>query len=224
MPFKILIIGALCEKIGEPPLAHGSLCAIATWIQDSSFLRSELRYHYQEEEAMKKGLLVPAAIVMTFLTLGWLNNALAQTVLKAFPLDSLDNLISRDGASFDKEDSADGKGSLKIVAENPRVVNLFEVGGLDLDNARLIYRAKLKTQDLKGKAYLEMWCTFPGKGSFFSRGLTDPLSGTNGWSTREIPFFLKTGEKPELVRLNLVIDGGGTVWIDDIKLLKGPLQ
>jgi hypothetical protein len=40
----------------------------------------------------------------------------------------------------------------------------------------------------------------------------------------ETPFFLKRGEKPDNVKLNVVINGTGTVWIDDVKLLKGPLQ
>jgi len=35
---------------------------------------------------------------------------------------------------------------------------------------------------------------------------------------------LKKGQKPELVKLNLVITGKGTVWIDDIKLIRGPLR
>jgi hypothetical protein len=48
--------------------------------------------------------------------------------------------------------------------------------------------------------------------------------GTNNWSTIETPFFLKKGEKPDNVKLNLVVNGKGTAWIDDIVLLKGPLQ
>jgi hypothetical protein len=38
------------------------------------------------------------------------------------------------------------------------------------------------------------------------------------------PFFLKKGENPENVKLNLVVDGVGTVWIDDIQLIRGPLR
>lgn len=172
---------------------------------------------------MRKRVFAPTAIITAFMAFFFLGNAAAQTELKTFPLNGPGNVISGEAVFFDKDESSDGKGSLRIIANNSRTVNLFEVSGLELDNARLIYRAKLKTQDLKGKAYLEMWCTFPGKGSFFSRGLTDPLYGTNNWTTRETPFFLKKGEKPEQVRLNLVIDGAGTVWIDDIKLIRGPL-
>jgi hypothetical protein len=88
----------------------------------------------------------------------------------------------------------------------------------------LIYQAKVRTEEMVGRAYLEMWCHFPGKGEFFSRGLLSPLTGTTNWMTEETPFLLKRGEKPDLVKLNLVINGKGTAWIDDIRLLKGPLQ
>lgn len=144
--------------------------------------------------------------------------------LKRFPLDSLDGIITLSGAEIDKETSSDGKGSLRVVAYAPAAVRLFEVSGPDVENARLTYQARLKSKDLTGKAYLEMWCVFTGKGEFFSKGLQNTITGTMDWITSETPFFLKKGERPDIVRLNLVIEGTGTVWIDDVRLLKGPLQ
>ena len=143
--------------------------------------------------------------------------------LKKFPVDSLDGVITRSGVQLDKQNSSDGKGSLKIVAGQPLTVRLFEVSGIDVEEARLIYRAKVRTEGVEGLVYLEMWCHFPGKGDFFSRGLQSPLSGTTNWTTEEIPFFLKKGEKPDYVKLNLVVSGKGAAWIDDIRLLKAPL-
>jgi hypothetical protein len=69
-----------------------------------------------------------------------------------------------------------------------------------------------------------MWCSFPELGEFFSRSLNSPLSGTVDWKTIETPFFLKKGQKPELIKLNVVINGQGILWIDDISLVKCPLQ
>ena len=40
--------------------------------------------------------------------------------------------------------------------------------------------------------------------------------------TMEIMFILEKGQNPDNVKLNLVIEGKGTVWIDDILILKGP--
>ncbi len=146
------------------------------------------------------------------------------TLLKSFPLNGLEGIVTRSGVSFDKEISTDGGGSLRIIAREPMTVRLFEVEGLDIENARLIYRARLRTQNVEGQAYLEMWCRLPGRGEFFSRGIKSSLGGTTGWVTEETPFFLKKGQKPDLVKLNLVVKGRGTVWIDDVRLLKAPLR
>jgi hypothetical protein len=144
--------------------------------------------------------------------------------LKKFPIDGMDGIITQSGVQFDKAISSDGSGSLKITATEPTVVRLFEMGDIDVENARLTYQAKIRTEGVEGQVYLEMWCHFPGKGEYFSRGLQTPLTGTTNWTTEETPFFLKKGENPDNVKLNLVINGKGTAWIDDIRVLKGPLK
>jgi hypothetical protein len=143
-------------------------------------------------------------------------------VVLRYPLNDLEGVITRDGVELDSDVSSDGGGSLKITTTQPETVLLFETGDIDIEDARLIYQARLRTKDLQGLAYLEMWCHFPGMGDAFSRGLHSTLSGTNEWNTRETPFFLREGENPDNVKLNLVIDGAGIVWVDDIRLVKGP--
>lgn len=166
-------------------------------------------------------VLLAAAMMLLMFPL----RAAAQEVeLKHYPLDTMEGVISQSDVSVDKAAAPESKGALKVVTDKPVVVRLFETGNLDLEDARLIYRARLRTEDLKGQAFLEMWCHFPGKGEFFSRGLQNPLSGTTGWTTEEIPFFLQKGQKPDNVKLNLVVNGKGTVWIQDARLLKAPLQ
>jgi hypothetical protein len=142
--------------------------------------------------------------------------------LKRFPLDSLQGIPGQNEIHFDREISSDGKGSVRVTASQPTVIRLFEVRDIEIEEARLIYQARLRTEGIDGHVYLEMWCHFPGRGEFFSRGLQSPLSGTTDWTTEETPFFLKKGENPDYVKLNLVINGRGTAWIDDIRLLKGP--
>lgn len=133
-----------------------------------------------------------------------------------FPVDGLDHLVATDHVTFDAERSHDGGGSLRIETDEPRVIPLFSVADLDIEDTRLVYRAKIRTEGLEGRTYLEMWCVFEGLGEYFSRGLADPLAGTTDWTERQIPFFLKVGENPDRLKLNLVVDGRGTVWIDDI--------
>jgi hypothetical protein len=96
---------------------------------------------------------------------------------------------------------------------------LFEVPNPDVEQRTVIYRAQLKTEGLVGRAYLEMWCQLPGRGEFFSRGLDNTISGSTDWATCQTPFFLKAGEEPDLIRLNLVVEGRGKVFIKDVELL-----
>ncbi len=146
------------------------------------------------------------------------------TELQHFPIDNLEGIITQTGVEIDSTISSDGQGSLRISVEEPTTIRLFELGDIDIEKARLIYQAHLRTENIEGKVYLEMLCHFPDKGEFFSRGLQHPLSGTTDWTIEETPFFLQKGENPDNIKLNLVIEGKGTVWIDDIRLLKGSLQ
>src|SRR5262249_43412852 len=94
-----------------------------------------------------------------------------------------------------------------------------------VEQSVLTYRARMKTADVKGRAFLEMWVRIPGQGEFFSRGLAQTVTGTTDWAPYEIPFFLQKGQQPDLVRLNVVLDGGGgTVWMKDVELRAAPLQ
>lgn len=163
-------------------------------------------------------------VVLIFAIVGCSKPSKEVVELKRFPVDSMEGIITQSGVEIDKAVSSDGKGSLRITATESTVVRLFEVGDIDVENALLIYQAKVRTQNVEGKVYLEMWCHFPGKGEFFSRGLQTPLTGTTGWTTEETPFFLQKGENPDNVKLNLVIDGKGTAWIDDIRFIKAPLK
>ena len=117
-------------------------------------------------------------------------------------------------------------GALRVETKWPVTVNLAEldVSKEKLQNTVLHYKADLFSPDLKGAAYLEMWVHFPGEegGYFFSRGLGDMLQGaTEDWQTFQTPFFLKEGQVPDSVVLNLVIKGKGSVSVKNIRLQAG---
>lgn len=143
--------------------------------------------------------------------------------LRHFPIDDVTGIVAQSAVVFDTAASHDGHGSARIEAREPETVRLYDVEGLDVDEARLIYRASLRTKDVQGRVFLEMWCRFPGKGEYFSRTLDQALSGTVDWTTLEAPFILQAGQVPDLVQLNVVIDGTGTVWVDDIDLVRAGL-
>jgi len=105
-----------------------------------------------------------------------------------------------------------------------QTIHLFEVQDPGVEQCMLTYRAQLKTEGVERKAYLEMRCRLPGRGEFFSKGLHNAVTGTNEWTSYEIPFYLKQGQKPDLVKLDLTLEGTGTIWIKDIQLLQIPLK
>jgi hypothetical protein len=68
-----------------------------------------------------------------------------------------------------------------------------------------------------------MWVQVGG-GQYFSKGMNDPVKGKSDWKTIQTPFMFQKGQKPDKVTLNIVINGKGTVWVDDIVLSKEALK
>ncbi len=157
--------------------------------------------------------------LVVLLSLG--NPALAEE-LKRISLDDASAIglqIQSDSAV-----KAEGKGSIKITTKWATTVCLAEVPGPDMENAKLVYKAKVKS-DLQGQgtAFLEMWAHVGG-GQYFSRGMNDVVQGKSDWKGIQTPFMFQKGQKPTKVTLNIVISGPGTVWVDDIVLSKEPLK
>jgi hypothetical protein len=175
-----------------------------------------------EEVIMTGSRAVIVVVLLIVAASGCSRDAGDVVEVRHYPVDSLEGVIMAGCVELDDAVSADGGGSIRAATTEPRTFRLYETGDLDVEDARLIYQARLRTRGVDGRVYLEMYCHFPNKGDAFSRGLQTPLTGNTEWVTEEIPFFLRKGENPDNVKLNLVIDGSGTAWIDDIRLLKGP--
>jgi len=174
---------------------------------------------------MRYRLVILVALLMGLLLLGACEEKQrAIEVLATYSLDELDQGVDRDEElSIDLDIFQEGRGSLYIKAARARVVQLFELDQLDLENALLTWSARLKCISLAGNAYLEAWCSFPGEGEFFERGLETAVNRVDDWRESEVKFALAKGRKPDRIRLNIVLEGGGSVWVDDVKLTVGPL-
>ena len=140
--------------------------------------------------------------------------------LKKLSLDDVSTIGTT--IQTDTKIKIEGRSSVRITTKHPTTVCLGEVLGLDVENARLLYTAKVKS-DLDGIAYLEMWAHLGG-GQYFSRGMNDPIKGKSDWKSIQTPFIFQKGQNPDKVTLNLVINGKGTVWIDDVVMSKAPLE
>lgn len=128
-----------------------------------------------------------------------------------------DSPLSRDGITA-------GPDGWLIDAKKQQTFHLFELQNPQVEQCLVAYRAKVKSESLDGRAFLEMWCRLPGRGEFFSKGFNRPVKGTTDWASYEIPFFLKKGQRPDLIKLNLVVEGTGKIWIKDIEVQKTPLS
>jgi uncharacterized protein (TIGR03067 family) len=135
--------------------------------------------------------------------------------------------ITRDGITEDG-------GSWKIDATRQRFVRLYEVQP-PVEECVIYFRAKIKSSNLHGRAYLEMWSRFPFGGEYFSKGLKNAVLGTTDWQAVEIPFVLQKNERPDMFKLGMEIEPNAprdrpdpsklpeTVWIKDIELWQAPL-
>ncbi len=146
----------------------------------------------------------------------------AEEVLFSNAVHDETGVVSQGQVVFDAETTSDGTGSLMIEAEDSTTVRLYEAGDIDVEDSRLVYRARMRTENVQGDVFLEMWCRFPGMGRYFSRAMHAPLSGTTEWTLQETPFFLEAGQNPDAVQLNIVVSGPGTVWVDEVELVKLP--
>lgn len=135
------------------------------------------------------------------------------TRLKAFA--ATDATITGDGVTAEQ-------GGWRIDAKEGRSVRLFELPNPGVEDGVVTYRARMKSEKVEGKAYLEMWCRVAGLGEFFSKGLQNPVQGTSDWASYEIPFFLKKGQKPDLLKLGVVLEEKGTLWIKDVEVHFAP--
>jgi Protein kinase domain len=119
------------------------------------------------------------------------------------------------------------QGGWRIENARPRTVRLTEidmskVSGVTLENCMLYYRAQMKSA-LEGKAYLEMWVRCSDGQEYFSKGILTPISGTTDWGSYQTPFRLEKGQRADFIKLNVVIEGKGTLWIKSPELWRGPL-
>ncbi|MEW5923057.1 MAG: hypothetical protein AB1746_03635, partial [Candidatus Zixiibacteriota bacterium] len=100
--------------------------------------------------------LVAAVVIMS----GCSTAHLKTTEIRRLPVSDLNDIISEEYVEFDSEISADGNGSIKVTCDEPIVVELYVLDDINIEDASLIYEAKMRSENLKGNAYLEMRCCF----------------------------------------------------------------
>jgi len=145
----------------------------------------------------------------------------APSDIEYFACDSMEKVVTTDLVVFDQGFSEDGKGSLKVTVEQPSTVPLFEVPAPGVENAKYIFKAKVNMKDLLGDASLQMIIHFKNGGEV---NAYQTVKGPGAWTPMEVFGIVQKGQKPDMVRLNLLLSGTGTCWVDDVHLVQQPLQ
>jgi hypothetical protein len=149
------------------------------------------------------------------------------TLIAHFPVDSKADMarnLTEDPHAIDYTVSSDGNGSLRIDATRTQLVDLYRIWGdeEDLSFRKLVYEANVRTERATGDVFLVMQAgvtSAPG-GSMAVVGRDAAIRGTNDWTTLQASAGNGGGARLLETTLQLHIDGPGTVWIDDVKLIK----
>jgi hypothetical protein len=174
------------------------------------------RWTHRRERSRAIAILGAVGLALSAAACGIEPSGHAEQAIRAF-MPRVDPPLSSDAVRL-AEDAWIVEPSLASMAV------LFEVSSPGVDEVRLVYRAELRAVGVAGPAYLEMLVRLPGRGTFFSKGLHLPLTGTTKWTTHEIPFFLQKGEIPDHVTLGIRFESpGGRVEVRSVQLLVAPL-
>lgn len=103
-------------------------------------------------------------------------------------------------------------------------VSIFDLTLPDLEQCRINFRFRIKTEAATSAVYPEMWCRIPDKGLFFSRGVDRKIQGMVDWTDVEIPFYLEKGQRADLLHLNLAFEGAGVARLEGIRVTTAMLR
>ena len=145
-----------------------------------------------------------------------------EETVAVYPIEIRPGALTGAEVTADSATTSDGDGSIRVTATSPISAKVYETRNIDVEKAKLTYRARLRTEDVKGRVYIELQCSVPGKADTYARSLQTPVTGTTEWTSQETTLSLGPGENPENIQLNVVIEGTGTVWVDEVQLTSGP--
>jgi hypothetical protein len=130
------------------------------------------------------------------------------------------------GATLVAGGAGEGQASVRVVNRGPGPLRatLAVFRRPALSTPYWSVRGRVRTEDVAGQGFLEMWSTFPDGRSFFSRTLSPEgpmrnLEGTQRWRDFTLPFQSEPGQPaPVELTVNLFLPGAGTVEVGPLEL------
>lgn len=142
--------------------------------------------------------------------------------IDAFNCDTTDRFLSPEAASLDTSGTAEGTGCFKFVVAEPATHPLFEVK-FPGEGAKFTFQFKMRVSDFLGDAYGLMAVHYASGGKQEIKNYDRALGATSDWVPMELSWTVQKGQKVDSLILSAALNGTGTVWVDDVHLIKTPL-
>jgi hypothetical protein len=165
-----------------------------------------------------------ASLILVILWLAAGCGSREPVLVAAHSCDELAGLVDQDEElTIDRQDKFEGEGALYVKASEKRAVRLLELENPELEDVLITCTAQAKCIGIWGRAYLELFCSVPGEGDFTARDWDHAVHATQDWTPVRVEYRLEDGQRPDRLRLSLVINSAGSVWLDDIRITATPL-
>jgi len=140
-----------------------------------------------------------------------------------FSCDTADRFLSPDAATLDSGSAAaEGAACFKFVVEQPATLPLFEVK-FPGEAAKFTIRFKMRVKDFLGDAYGLMAVNYASGGKQEIKNYDKALGATSDWVPMELSWTVQKGQKVDSLVLSAALSGTGTVWVDDVHVIRAPL-
>jgi len=159
----------------------------------------------------------------------WASTASAQQVLREISWPELKSQNILTVGQVIESDDTESFARLKLqnVQSEPTTFAVLAIDDPKIAALRYALTGKVRYQDVQGNGYLEMWSHFADGGMYFSRtlgnsGPMQSLQGSSDWRAFSLPFSIAAGTQDRPIRLefNVVLPGGGTVFIGPMRLIQ----
>ncbi len=171
---------------------------------------------------MKKAVFVAAALAAIVFCTGCSKKVEPPKDIQTFNCDTLDGLLTEGVATVDAQNPAEGTGSLRFAVAQPVTLPIFEIK-LPGDGAKFTLAYKMKVKDFSGDAYGQMDVNYSSGGKQSLNNYQTAMGATTDWQQRELTYTVQRGQKVGSIVLSLILNGSGTVWLDDVHLIRAPL-
>ncbi|QIF00691.1 hypothetical protein [Roseimicrobium sp. ORNL1] len=147
------------------------------------------------------------------------STSISAVELGSFPCNDLSQVKTL--VTVDKSVTADGNGSLKVAAAQNAVITIADQKNLRVEKGETLWCIlKVKCEGVSQRAFLEMWCEVAEGKRAFSKGLNQAMQGSAEWYEIRLPMMVNDDFTVNRALVNVVIEGSGTVWVDQITFQK----